>query len=297
MKTEGFTQWMAVQKEKIEEAIVSYLPKEDAQPQPLSQAMHYSVLGQGKRIRPLLVIAASQLGVPDEIALSQHLTAVEFIHTYSLLHDDLPAMDNDDLRRNKPTCHKVFGEAMALLAGDTLQSLAFEILTLPNTLAAEQKLKAFQILAHSIGFEGMAGGQAFDLLYTAQPIQLNELKLLHQKKTGALIEASILLGLLSCKNYNPQLVKKLKVFAKKIGLAFQIVDDILDEQAPTHVLGKTAGKDARNQKATFPLLLGIDKAYQCAQELIADGIELLQPYEPESLRLTSLASYVLERHF
>ncbi|QRN41187.1 MAG: geranyl transferase [Neisseriaceae bacterium] len=292
-----FITWMNNQKKLIESILNEYLPSPESIPNNLSEALRYALLGKGKRIRPLLVIAASEIGDTDPEALKQYIAAVELIHTYSLIHDDLPAMDNDDLRHGKPTCHKIYGEGLALLAGDTLQTLAFEILTQNNHLPAYQNLEAIKQLSSACGFYGMAGGQALDLSNTNRHITLKELTIMHLKKTGALIIASVHLGLLSCHNYRDDVAVDLKQVAEKIGLVFQIIDDILDYESSTEVLGKTAGKDKKYNKPTFVSLLGISAAKQYAHNLTDEAISIAENYLPNSQHLIDIANFILKRNF
>lgn len=293
--TFDFLNWMARQKEQIDTILKSFLPDQQ-EPNQLNEAMHYAVLNHGKRIRPLLVIAAANLGNPNEAALHQAITAVEFIHSYSLIHDDLPSMDNDSLRHGKPTCHIQYGEAIALLAGDALQALAFDVLVKETALSAQQSNKSLQILAQAVGFYGMCGGQALDWLNTGKTIDLKQLETMHIKKTGALITASVLLGLLATANYDANHLQTLHIFAEKIGLSFQIIDDILDYEATTEELGKTAGKDAEEEKATFVNILGIEKAKEYADTLVNEAIQLITPI-PKSQYLIAIAKFILSRKY
>lgn len=257
--------------------------------------MRYATFNGGKRIRPLLVYA-SGLACGGQLAtMDSSACAVELIHSYSLVHDDLPAMDDDDLRRGKPTCHKVYDEATAILTGDALQSLAFELLAKPvaNT-PPETRLQMTRILANSSGSRGMAGGQAIDINGVGQDMTLPELEMMHIHKTGALIHASVKLGALSAGG-NPDHMAKLAHYAKAIGLAFQVQDDILDVTENSQTLGKTQGKDAADNKPTYPALLGLNGARQQAQELREEALDALIDFGSSARQLRQLADYVVGR--
>ncbi|WP_295513153.1 polyprenyl synthetase family protein, partial [Thiolapillus sp.] len=253
---------------RVEKALDHNLPATTIEPRNLHEAMRYATFNGGKRVRPLLVYAAGTACGGDMDVLDIPACAVELIHSYSLVHDDLPAMDDDDLRRGKPTCHKVYDEATAILVGDALQSLAFELLARStDRIPAETRLNMLRILANASGSRGMAGGQAMDIDGVDQELSLPELEIMHIHKTGALIRASVQLGVLSAGGSKEQLAK-LEHYAKAIGLAFQVQDDILDITENTHTLGKTQGKDAADNKPTYPALLGLDGARQKARELL-----------------------------
>ena len=258
----------------------------------LADAMRYSVMGGGKRLRPVLVYAAGQaLGV-DEALLDAPAAAVELIHAYSLVHDDLPTMDDDDLRRGRPTCHKAFDEATALLTGDALQTLAFEHLAaLPHPAAAQ----LIGCLAKAAGCAGMAGGQAVDLASVGQHIGLERLIEMHAHKTGALIVASLEMPGLLCESSQGPRVSALRDYGRAIGLAFQIQDDVLDIEGDTAVMGKTQGADLRLNKPTYPALLGLEGARQRARELIDDACDALAPLGDAAAPLKALARYMIER--
>ncbi|HYF97841.1 MAG TPA: farnesyl diphosphate synthase [Coxiellaceae bacterium] len=262
----------------------------------LNEALRYSVLNGGKRIRPLLVYATGLDLQAKAEALDSAALAIELAHCYSLIHDDLPAMDDDDLRRGKPTCHKAFDEATAILSGDALQSLAFEILSTSNSyLKAETQLAMTTALAKAIGPQGMAAGQMLDLQAEQQELTLSELERIHRLKTGALISACLeLAGLVA--NCNSQALNNLKQIGFHLGLAFQIQDDILDVEGKTEILGKTAGSDQALHKSTYPKLLGLEKAklkfqeeYQQAQDLIAKNI-------PQAENLNNLITWLFKRN-
>lgn len=258
----------------------------------LTDAMRYSVMGGGKRLRPVLVYAAGQaLGVPVEL-LDIPAVAVELIHAYSLVHDDLPSMDNDDLRRGRPTCHKAFDESMALLAGDALQTLAFEYLASLEHPAAARLVGC---LARAAGRAGMAGGQAVDLASVGKAIGLDRLIEMHAHKTGALIVASVEMPGLLCEGADGARVKALRAYGQALGLAFQIQDDVLDIEGDTAVIGKTQGADQRLNKPTYPALLGLDGARQRARELVNEGCAALAPLGDAAAPLVALARFMIER--
>jgi farnesyl diphosphate synthase len=292
-----FAAWTQACQARLESALADWLPAPDITPQRLHQAMRYAVLDGGKRVRPLLAFAAGEVtGAPADRVL-RAAAAVELIHAYSLVHDDMPAMDDDALRRGKPTVHVEYDEATALLVGDALQSLAFDILaTAPRAEDTESQLKMVQVLAHASGSRGMAGGQAIDLASVGKPLTLTELEFMHIHKTGALIRAAVLLGAY-CGDTNPDMAEALDRYAKCIGLAFQVVDDVLDAEAPTATLGKTAGKDAANNKPTYVSLLGANRARELALELRADAHAALDKLDAPALRLRQLADFVVERTF
>ena len=281
----------------MESVLAEWLPPSHIAPQRLHEAMRYAVLGGGKRVRPLLAFAAGEVTGAHHERVQHAAAAVELIHAYSLVHDDMPAMDDDALRRGKPTVHVEFDEATALLVGDALQSLAFDILAsqpLADDIATQ--LKMVQVLAQASGSRGMAGGQAIDLASVGKPLDLTELEFMHIHKTGALIRASVLLGA-QCGDMTDATAAALDHYAKCIGLAFQVVDDVLDAEAPTATLGKTAGKDAANNKPTYVSLLGAARARELAQELRADAHAALADLGAPAARLRQLADFVVERTF
>lgn len=281
--------------QRVEQALEASLPAERIEPQSLHRAMRYATFNGGKRIRPLLVYASGLAcgGPPD--TMDTPACAVELVHSYSLVHDDLPAMDDDDLRRGQPTCHKVFDEATAILVGDALQSLAFELLSKPDKrIPAQTRLQMIHVLANTSGSRGMAGGQAMDINGIGQDMSLPELEIMHIHKTGALIHASVQLGALSA-GASPEQTTRLEHYANAIGLAFQVQDDILDITADTHTLGKTQGKDAADDKPTYPALLGLDGARQKAAELLEEALDTLSSFGDSGRHLRQLASYVVDR--
>jgi len=282
---------------RVEGALEDRLPSGQLLPQKLHQAMRYSVLNGGKRMRPMLTYCTGKtLGIAPE-ALDGPACAVEFIHVYSLIHDDLPAMDDDDLRRGKATCHVAFDEATAILAGDALQALAFEILAHdPSiTATAEGRLKMIIALTKASGSQGMVGGQAIDLQSVGTKLNLPELENMHIHKTGALIRASVTMATLAKSDIDPVAATKLDHYAKCIGLSFQVKDDILDEESDTATLGKTQGKDKDNDKPTYPALLGLAGAKQKAQELHEKALDSLSFFGKEADLLRDLSLYIIQR--
>ncbi len=282
---------------RVEQAMDSWIPKIKTHPTKLHEAMRYAVLGGGKRLRPILCYATGEaLNIPLK-QLDGIASALELIHSYSLVHDDLPAMDDDDLRRGKPSCHIEFDEATAILAGDALQALAFYIVTHDKQMqvTAETKLKMIEFLANACGSRGMAGGQAIDLESVGQTLSLMQLEDMHIHKTGALIRASIVLAAMSAKKLNEQQANQLDHFGKCIGLAFQIRDDILDEEGETEKLGKIQGGDRARNKPTYPALVGLVTAKQRANGLYEDAIQSLQNFGDKATLLRDIAAYIIQR--
>ena len=283
---------------RVERALDERLPNELILPQRLHQAMRYSVLEGGKRMRPMLTYCAGKaLGIAQE-ALDGPACAVEFIHVYSLIHYDLPAMDDDDLRRGKATSHVAYDEATAILAGDALQALAFEVLANDPSINAtpEGRLKMIVALTKASGSQGMVGGQAIDLESVGRQLTLPELENMHIHKTGALIRASVTMATLAKSDIDPQVATKLDNYAKCIGLSFQVKDDILDEESDTATLGKTQGKDKDNNKPTYPALLGMAGAKQKAQELHDMALHNLSAFGSEADLLRELSLYIIQRN-
>lgn len=288
---------MQTWQQRVDTALTQYLPNEKTTPIELHQAMRYSVLNGGKRVRPILVYATGQAVQADNAALDITACAVELIHAYSLIHDDLPAMDDDDLRRGKPTCHRAFNEATAILAGDALQALTFHLLAhhLPSSIPAEQRIDMLDLLAIASGSRGMAGGQAIDLASVDKQLTIAELENMHIHKTGALIRASVKMGAMCRADIDPEQLLKLDHYAKCIGLAFQIQDDILDEIGDTETLGKPQGSDKAQNKPTYPALLGIEEARKMAMDLYDDALHSLVDFDHKADPLRWLAQYIVER--
>ncbi|WP_250625525.1 polyprenyl synthetase family protein [Pinirhizobacter soli] len=281
---------------RADQALAQALPAEHQPPVELHRAMRYAVLGGGKRLRPLLVYAAGIALGANLDALDAAACAVEFIHAYSLVHDDLPAMDDDALRRGRPTCHIVFGEAMAILAGDALQALAFEILADAADIDdAETRLRMLQVLGRACGAEGMAGGQAFDLAAVGHRLDLAELERMHDYKTGALIRASVMLGALASGCRDSATLDALDRFGRAVGLAFQVRDDILDVEGDAAVIGKTQGKDAAADKPTFVSIIGMDASHHRLDELVNEALTAVEPLGERGNTLAALARFAVER--
>lgn len=295
MKTNDFIAWQTYVTAQTEAILQRTLPEKTTTPHILHEAMRYSALDGGKRLRPLLVWATSELGHCVQAACEAAMAAVECIHVYSLVHDDMPAMDNDNLRRGKPTNHVQFGEAMALLVGDALQALAFDVLSQPTELSTDRQLKMIQILAQASGSLGMAGGQAIDLTNVGKSLSQQELEQMHRLKTGALIRASVQLGALSCPDLSTEDLTLLDRYAMHLGLAFQVIDDVLDCEADTATLGKTAGKDIDTNKPTYVKLLGLTPARQYAKYLINQSIMSIKPFGSQAEHLRQLAKFVIYR--
>ncbi|OGT32835.1 MAG: geranyl transferase [Gammaproteobacteria bacterium RBG_16_51_14] len=292
------TERLQVYQSCIETALDYWLPKSTVHPQSLHEAMRYSVLGNGKRIRPVLVYATGEAFGVSLDELNAPACAVEIIHAYSLIHDDLPSMDNDDLRRGRPTCHKAYNEATAILAGDALQALAFYVLTHDTKLRVDaiQRLRMLETLASASGSRGMAGGQAIDLNSVGKQLNIAELENMHIHKTGALIRASCELGALSLQDVDPARFERISHFAKCIGLAFQIKDDILDIECDTETLGKPQGSDIARNKPTYPNLLGLDGAKQAARELYDEALASLVEFDSRADILRDIAGYIVQRN-
>jgi farnesyl diphosphate synthase len=292
-----FRDWMAAIQARVESALARALPAADHEPRRLHAAMRYAVLGGGKRVRPLLAFAAGEATGAAPERLDAVACAVELIHAYSLVHDDLPCMDDDVLRRGKPTVHVEFDEATALLAGDALQSVAFEVLA-AQQLADDpaRQVAILHALGVAAGSRGMAGGQAIDLAAVGRAMALPELELMHIMKTGALIRASVALGA-QCGAPRAGELEHLDRYARCVGLAFQVVDDVLDAEGSTATLGKTAGKDAARNKPTYVSLLGAPRARELAQSLRREAHEALAVLGPRATRLADLADFIVARQF
>lgn len=292
-----FSNWAKNIQERTESALDRLIPASNIAPTKLHEAMRYATLGGGKRLRALLAHAAGEFCSADAEKIDMAAAAVEMIHAYSLVHDDMPCMDDDDLRRGKPSCHKQFDDATALLVGDALQSLAFQTLATPNLLPEKQQLEMVHLLAIASGSRGMAGGQAIDLASVGQMLSQTELEYMHIHKTGALIRAATLLGSYCAHHQDQARTHALDQYAQNIGLAFQVVDDILDAEADTATLGKTAGKDADNNKPTYVTILGLKRAKDLAQELYNQAIAPLENYGEQATRLIQLAQFITNRGF
>jgi farnesyl diphosphate synthase len=292
-----FQSWVAARQSRFEDVLRGLLPRAEIVPQRLHEAMRYAVLDGGKRVRPLLAFAAGELAGADVNRVNIAAAAVELIHAYSLVHDDMPCMDDDVLRRGKPTCHVQYDEATALLVGDSLQTLAFQLLA-EHRLSEDplRQLEMIRLLAAATGSRGMAGGQAIDLASVGKSLALPELEFMHIHKTGALIRAAVLLGA-QCGSVSPAQLDKLDRFGKLVGLAFQVVDDVLDCEADTATLGKTAGKDADNGKPTYVSLLGLQDAREMAGRLHREALETLAEFGDSAQRLRELADFIVLRKF
>lgn len=282
---------------RADAALARVLPDAAREPVALHQAMRYAVLGGGKRLRPLLVYAAGAIAGCDGASLDVPACAVELIHAYSLVHDDLPAMDDDALRRGRPTCHVAFGEAMAILAGDALQALAFDILAGDDTpgVDAATRVDMLRVLGAACGSTGMAGGQAMDLAAIGRTLDLAALEHMHACKTGALIRASVRLGALAGGCRDADTLDALDRYARATGLAFQVRDDILDVEGDSTQIGKTAGKDAAADKPTFPSILGMAASRARLAELVDTALAALADLGDEAASLRQLARYTAER--
>ncbi len=275
----------------VESALEKLLPSEDTPPPSIHRAMRYSVFAGGKRIRPILCLESARIFTDDVTPALHPACALEFIHTYSLIHDDLPALDNDDLRRGKPTCHKQFGEAAAILAGDALLTLAFQtIAAIP--VAAERRLAILQEVSAAAGtVDGMVGGQVADLEASGKGVDAKLLEYIHRAKTAALIRASIVSGA-HCAGASESDVERLRRFGETAGLLFQVMDDILDVEESSAALGKTAGKDLAQQKATYPAVYGLERSHQIARELAARASAELELFGQRAARLREIAEYL-----
>jgi farnesyl diphosphate synthase len=288
--------WLQRSTERVDQAILKSFDDQVSAASGLKTAMHYAATGGGKRVRPLLIYATASLAgkeldqVPGVDACA---VAVELFHTYSLVHDDLPCMDNDDLRRGRPTVHKAFDEASALLVGDALQTMAFQLIA-QSALNDAQKVQVISSLSSAGGMAGMAGGQAIDLASVGKQLKQNELEQMHRLKTGALLRAAVQIGAIAI-HLNEQEKKSLDVFASALGLAFQVVDDILDASSDSQTLGKTAGKDAAANKPTFVSLMGLEGAREFARKLHQEALDSLSIWGDNADLLRAIASKVVNR--
>lgn len=278
----------------VDAALDRLLPAEPAQPTSIHTAMRYSVFAGGKRMRPILCLETARIFSSDITPALHPACALEFIHTYSLIHDDLPALDNDDLRRGKPTCHKKFGEALAILAGDALLTLAFEAIG-ATPVPAERRVAILSEVAAAAGtINGMVGGQVADIEAERKPVDENMLEYIHRSKTAALIRASVTAGAL-CAGATADDVARVRRFGETIGWAFQVTDDILDVEESSSALGKTAGKDLAQQKATYPAVYGLERSHHIANQLATRAIAELSPYDGRAARLREIAEFLVLR--
>jgi geranylgeranyl pyrophosphate synthase len=297
--TDGFGAQLESWRQRMEHALAARLPGPDQVPARLHEAMRYSVLGGGKRIRPALLFATARaLGLLDD-EVEAAACAIELVHVYSLVHDDLPAMDNDDLRRGRPTCHKAYDEATALLVGDALQSLAFQLLASDPALPASPaiRLRLIDILAQAIGSFGMAGGQAIDLAVQGMRLDIAQVEDMHARKTGAVIHASVLMAAECAPPLDANLHAALTRFASAVGLAFQIQDDLLDVTGDVSTLGKATGADSEREKPTHPAVIGIPASQQRVRLLHSQAINALAPFGDRADSLRSLANWLLSRQY
>lgn len=289
--------YLRTQQQRLEAALDYYLPAPDAHPPILSEAMRYSVFGGGKRVRPILLLAATDAVGGDGEAVLSAACALEFLHTYSLIHDDLPVMDDDDYRRGQLTSHKIFGEAVAILAGDALLTYAFEVMAGPDLqarFAPAVLLEATYCLAHAAGFFGMVGGQVVDMASEGREVSFDVLDYIHRHKTAALIGAAVTMGGLLGGGSAAQL-GALKRYGQSIGLAFQIADDILDVEGDSAALGKQVGQDVQHGKATYPALLGVEASRQRAAALLNEALAALSEFDGAAERLRQLARFIVNR--
>jgi geranylgeranyl diphosphate synthase type II len=288
-------EYLAEQVQVVDRALDQWVPEESVEPSSIHRAMRYSLFAGGKRIRPILAIASAR-AISDAADGVEHAAAtLELVHTYSLIHDDLPALDNDDLRRGRPTCHKVFGEAMAILAGDALLTLAFEVLTRIEQVSAERKIRLVEELSLAAGtVGGMIGGQVNDLEGERQTPTALLLESIHRAKTGALLCASVRMGAIYAGASGAEL-EAISQYGEHVGLAFQIVDDLLDIEEPSEALGKTAGKDEAQQKITFPAVYGLERSREMAEQERLQAHAALRMFGDRAERLRQIADFVVQR--
>jgi len=280
----------------VDAALERLLPQESALPASIHQAMRYSVFAGGKRIRPILCLETARIFVPDVTAALHPACAIEMIHTYSLIHDDLPALDNDDLRRGRPTCHKVFGDGIAVLAGDALLTIAFEIVSHATPTSRYDMSILLRELAVAAGSQKLIAGQVADLEGEGKKIDMSGLRYIHENKTAAILTTSVRLGAMSA-NANPKQLNAITKFGRALGLAFQVIDDILDVTQTSEKLGKSAGKDVAAQKATYPAIIGLDKSRAEAKRLTKEAHGALSTFAAKGDALHALANYLLEREY
>ena len=295
---QDFGDWMKAVQTQAEAALDRFLPPAGREPAKLHEAMRYTSLGGGKRVRPLLVYASGALFGADDDAMARAACAVEMIHVYSLVHDDMPCMDDDALRRGKPTVHVAYDEATALLVGDALQAQAFETLAGATLVPPARLVTMLRLLAEAAGSAGMCGGQAIDLDSVGLSLSLEQLERMHQLKTGAMLRVAVLLGALAGRDVAQSELDALKAYARAIGLAFQVVDDVLDATEDSATLGKTAGKDAAANKPTYVSILGLDASRALAERLRQEAHAALAPFAPfdeQAQRLRQLADLIVQR--
>ncbi len=288
--------YLVSRQKMVDRALDRFLPKEKTKPATIHRAMRYSLFAGGKRLRPILTLAAAEAcggAAREAIPLA---CAVECVHTYSLIHDDLPCMDNDDFRRGRPTCHKVFGEGIAVLAGDALLTVAFEIVAESNGWPRHDVRALIRELARASGSLHLIAGQVVDLESEGKKLSGDELKFIHLSKTAALLTSSIRLGAMSA-NATPVQLRALTTFGRSLGLAFQVIDDILDVTQTSEKLGKSAGKDVAAQKATYPSVFGLEKSRAEAHRLTKAALTAIKPFGEKAAMLKSLADYLLERDY
>lgn len=297
MTVQDFSAWTREVQVRVEEALDTFLPPADRVPHKLHEAMRYTTLGGGKRVRPLLAYAAGALFEAEPSVLARVASAVEMIHVYSLVHDDMPCMDDDALRRGKPTVHVAYDEATALLVGDTLQAQAFEVVAAADAAALPpaRQLTMVRLLAQAAGSAGMCGGQAIDLDSVGLSLTREQLERMHQLKTGAMLRVSVLLGALAGRDLAQDELQALDKYSAAVGLAFQVVDDVLDATADSATLGKTAGKDAADNKPTYVSILGLEPSRALAEQLRRDAHEALAPFGDKAQRLRELADLIVQR--
>jgi len=292
----ALVQFLEEQRLLVDDELERILPGPDTYPDSIHRAMRHSVFAGGKRLRPIMCLEGGRLFDGNESSLLRLGCALELIHTYSLIHDDLPALDNDDLRRGKPTCHKAFGEATAILAGDALLTLAFEVLSCPGAPTEARRLRVIHEIAHAIGTRaGMVGGQVVDLETAGHSTDARTLEYIHSAKTGAFIRVAVRSGALDADAAEQDLTR-VSIYGEKVGLAFQIADDLLDVTGSKEELGKSVGKDGQQQKATYPAIHGIEESRRIASQLVEEACQALGSYGSRAQRLREIAHFLIERN-
>jgi geranylgeranyl diphosphate synthase type II len=293
---ETIEHYLDQQRTLVDQELERLLPGAGEHPSIIHGAMRYSVFAGGKRLRPLLCLESGRLIGGDETSLLRAAAPIELVHTYSLIHDDLPALDNDDFRRGKPTCHRVFGEAMAILAGDALLTLAFEALAEPGAVPADRQVRVIRTLSNAIGTRGgMVAGQVVDLISAGQEGNGEQLEFIHSAKTGALIQAAVRIGGL-CAGAPEVDLERVTLYGRRVGLAFQIADDLLDVVGSKEAMGKAVGKDQSQRKMTYPGLYGIEESRRMATKLVREACELLEVYGDRGERLKMIAQFLIARN-